>query len=84
MSKTGGELASDTSNGANVYGGSVSAAYFGAYAYSFAKKDSSSIVKETLVSNLVVAISNSAFKQSIASSGECPFTVSCAIVALGG
>ena len=84
MSKTGGELASDTSNGANVYGGSVSAAYFGAYAYSFAKKDSSSIVKETLVSNLVVAISNSAFKQSIASSGECPFTVSCAVVALGG
>jgi Zn finger protein HypA/HybF involved in hydrogenase expression len=69
-SKSGGDFIEDSSNGANVYGGSISAAYFGAYAYNYAQsKHSDAYVEDTLVTQLEVVLSNSTFNDSMALSG---------------
>ncbi len=69
--KSGGDFLSDSSSGANAYGGSLSAAYFGAYAYSYAySRYSYASVEDTHVSQLDIVLSNSTFNGSTALSGE--------------
>lgn len=65
---------SGTSSGANVYGGSFSAIFVGAYAYSYAsgaeKKSSYSIVRDTKVDCLLITIRNVMILNALASSGQ--------------
>jgi hypothetical protein len=63
------------SYGANTYGGSISAAYIGAYAYSFAFRGdlhfySNSSVETTHVDTLSIFIENATINDSKATSGE--------------
>jgi hypothetical protein len=76
---------SDSSNGANAYGGSINAAYIGAYAYSYAlgayKYNCSSIALATHVHHLLIKIENSNISESLALSSEfssCFFDFRCA------
>ena len=63
------------SNGANSYGGALSAAFVGAYSYSSAAGSffsfSRAIVESTEVVRLSVAIQDSTIVDAVAASGEC-------------
>lgn len=74
LTTTGSE---SDSSGANSYGGSISAVYIGGYCYSFSvggvRVFSGSSVEATLVSRLVVSISDTVIDETMAQSGERSF-----------